>query len=306
MSPIIRTLVAGVAHPSAGDPTLGAAAALARATGAALHLVHAFDLPAPWGPPEMPFLPPDRMQFHLDEQREALEAAAARIEGVSVTCHPVAGAPGPALLDVAASVHADAVVVGAARHGRVATAFLGTTAQRVLRGATVPVLVVRRPVCVPAGRVLLTTDLSPMSAAVHEAGLDAVEALLGPPEAVRSLAVVWYPAVPVQETREGATRMAMAALGRFLDARATRAMPVQAHVRLGEPAAEIAAEAAAWHADLVVVGTHARGWAGRLALGSVAEAALRDCPCNVLALPPRALPAWEDSEAGETAAAGAG
>jgi hypothetical protein len=59
------------------------------------------------------------------------------------------------------------------------------------------------------------------------------------------------------------------------------------------------AEAAEWRADLLVVGTHARAWAARLALGSVAEAALRDAPCNVLAVPPRALPhRFEDDHAG--------
>jgi hypothetical protein len=34
------------------------------------------------------------------------------------------------------------------------------------------------------------------------------------------------------------------------------------------------------------VGTHAQGWTTRMMLGSVAEAALRDAPCNVLAVPP--------------------
>ncbi len=46
------------------------------------------------------------------------------------------------------------------------------------------------------------------------------------------------------------------------------------------------AEAREWNADLVVVGTHARGWGARLLLGSVAEATLRDAPCDVLAVPP--------------------
>lgn len=46
------------------------------------------------------------------------------------------------------------------------------------------------------------------------------------------------------------------------------------------------AVAGVWDPDLLVVGTHARGWSARLMLGSVAEAALRDAPCNVLAVPP--------------------
>ena len=61
---------------------------------------------------------------------------------------------------------------------------------------------------------------------------------------------------------------------------------VEPRVRVGEPAEEIVAEAEEWKPDLLVVGTHARGWGARLLLGSVAEAALRDAPCNVLAVPP--------------------
>ena len=66
-------------------------------------------------------------------------------------------------------------------------------------------------------------------------------------------------------------------------------------MRIGVPGDEIAAEAQGWDADLVVVGTHARGWAERLLLGSVAEATVREAPCNVLAVPPR-LAARESRE----------
>lgn len=54
--------------------------------------------------------------------------------------------------------------------------------------------------------------------------------------------------------------------------------------REGSPAPEIVAAAREWAADLLVVGTHGRGGLGRLVLGSVAEAVLRDAPCPVLAV----------------------
>ena len=45
------------------------------------------------------------------------------------------------------------------------------------------------------------------------------------------------------------------------------------------------AEAEAWEADLLVVGTH-----GSVLLGSQAEAILRDASCDVLAIPARPSP----------------
>src|SRR5690606_39535490 len=67
-------------------------------------------------------------------------------------------------LDVAEEVGADLIVVGATRRGTLARTILGTTAQRVVRAARVPVLVNRRPGHSPMRRVLLTTDLSEGSA----------------------------------------------------------------------------------------------------------------------------------------------
>jgi hypothetical protein len=50
----------------------------------------------------------------------------------------------------------------------------------------------------------------------------------------------------------------------------------------GDPAAEILSAAAAWQADLIVMGTHGRAGLERWILGSVAQAVLRNAPCPVL------------------------
>jgi nucleotide-binding universal stress UspA family protein len=284
----IRTILAGVSVPAADDDTLVAAAELARWTGATLHLVHSLVPPVMLGSGESLYATPGWLEDFLAGQRAALERAAASIPGVTTVCHTVVGASARAILDTAAEVDADLVVVGAARRGRLARAFLGTTAQRVLRGASIPVLALRAPLRRPLERVLLTTDLSKLSAAVHEAGLDTLSALFGASGAARSLLVLSFPLFPAPLPRESVDRAARAELEAFLRGRRTRAQSIDPAVRVGVPGEEIAAEAEAWDADVVVVGTHARGWADRALLGSVAEAALRDAPCNVLAVPPRA------------------
>jgi nucleotide-binding universal stress UspA family protein len=53
-------------------------------------------------------------------------------------------------------------------------------------------------------------------------------------------------------------------------------------VELGRPAEMIIETAEAWHPDLIVVGSHGRGFWGRLALGSVSDAVLHHAPCSVL------------------------
>jgi nucleotide-binding universal stress UspA family protein len=55
-------------------------------------------------------------------------------------------------------------------------------------------------------------------------------------------------------------------------------------VRPGSPAAEIVRYAAAENADLIVMGTHGRGFVGHVVMGSVAERVVRTAPCPVLTI----------------------
>ncbi len=62
----------------------------------------------------------------------------------------------------------------------------------------------------------------------------------------------------------------------------------RAEVRIGSPAAEIVAAASDLHADLICIGTHGRGGLARVILGSVAELIVRQAPCPVLTVRPKA------------------
>ncbi|HET7464035.1 MAG TPA: universal stress protein [Longimicrobium sp.] len=292
MSEPIRTIVVGVAHAHVADLALRAATDLALACGAELHLVHALEPPLLGG--KAADTGADYMH-HRDGRdgrvREALrralnEIVAGRGELRSrAWVYPMA--PGDAILTVARRVGAGVVVVGASRHGALERALLGTAAQRVIRASPVPVLVARRDFAEPPRRVLLTTDLSELSAAVHETALDTLDGLFpGRTLELRSLAVVFHGMLPPPLTVGTLAHRAQGELAAFLSARRPRAAHVEPALRVGRAAEEIAAEAAEWDADLLVLGTHARHGVERFLAGSVAETALTAVDCNVLVVPP--------------------
>lgn len=286
----IRTIVAGIASDQAPDPVLDAAVELAARAGAALHLVQAFELPSlVWDAyARMGMMEPAALEGVAAGLRGRLEARVAELAPeIPVRVETVAAPPAPTILAAAARESASLVVVGATRRGPLARAILGTTAQRVLRQAEVPVMVLRERLADPLERVVLATDLSQFSASVHEAGLDVIESLAGAdrPE-LRLLHVAWHGVeLPPPVRQEILDDLANNTLDRFLRERRPRANPPVAAVRYGEPAHEIAAEVAEWRADLLVVGSHGRSAVVQWMLGSVAESAIRDARSSVLVIP---------------------
>jgi nucleotide-binding universal stress UspA family protein len=57
---------------------------------------------------------------------------------------------------------------------------------------------------------------------------------------------------------------------------------IETEVKLGAPVNVIIDEAKEWNADLIVVGSHGRGFWGRLTLGSVSDAIMHHATCSVL------------------------
>jgi nucleotide-binding universal stress UspA family protein len=288
MSTPARILVAGVATLHADDPVLRPALRLAQRMHAELHLVHAYTLDAgilsryshqgyAGADPEKLYA--DALQARLEGEAHALAP------GARVVCHAHAGRPEAVLPRVARETGADVLLLAPTRRGRVAGALLGTTAEHLLRHASLPVLVVHGE---PAfARVLLAADLEPEGEPAHERGLALAAALCAAPlPALRALHVV--PPASLEETADGADDDVNAAMGRlagFLAAHPVDGRVPAACVRFGPPAQAIVHEARAWSADLLVLGTHGRHGAARLLLGSVAESVLRNAPCSVLVVP---------------------
>lgn len=136
----IRRIVVGVDFSPAGDRALREAVAVALHVGARLHLVHAIHLPTPLAP-----LDELRVEEHvwaLAGSELARRAEDAATGGLAVSSEVRSGLPADMLCEVARERRADLLVVGS--HGRspLAHLVLGSVAERTLRHAPCPVLVV--------------------------------------------------------------------------------------------------------------------------------------------------------------------
>lgn len=66
-------------------------------------------------------------------------------------------------------------------------------------------------------------------------------------------------------------------------------------LREGSPSTEIAAAARAWHATMIMIGTHRRGGLGRLFLDGTSAAVLRKTDCPILLVPELSSGAHDNS-----------
>ncbi len=179
---------------------------------------------------------------------------------------------------------ARAIVMGLGRH-QLADRLFGTeTALQVLRLAEVPVLAVPPGFSATPRRVVVGIDFS---AASGRAARLAV-ALFPDLEVVDLVHVA--PAVGpamVATPWESAYGTELAdALPRFVESlNMPSSVRVETHTLKGAPAEALLAHVEAAGADLIVVGSHGRGFIGRMIVGSVATRVLRSAGRAVLAVP---------------------
>jgi nucleotide-binding universal stress UspA family protein len=225
------------------------------------------------------------------------------------------------IVTYAAEQHADMIILGAHRDLRSAEWLRGSIAERVVRKALCPVLMVPG-----GGRDVAAIDEAPVPAAHDAANIPALRSILIPvdfsasaelalrrgltlarehgatahvlyvydPPWTRNAAYTAPPAHVTEELRHRAERK----LGRDIARHHGLPLHVRPAVRVGDPYVEIVHYAGEIRAGLIVVGTHSRHTMGRLLLGSVAQKVLRRAPCPILTVQDEAV----RSERYETAA----
>jgi universal stress protein E len=278
------------------DAPIRTAAALADLVDAKLHVLYAFDLST------MPYAEASRKKATFPDRIAACEKALAdQVErtvpkdvGVE-SSELVIRTPYLAILERSREVGAQLIVLGAHQEEH-SEGILGSTAERVLRVAEAPCLLVRDGLTLPLRRILIPTDLSESGRAALSVGLDwdrmfgegdtEIEIVHVAPKEFHTNDFDFGENVIVPELRK---EMAEAtgptgSAGRRL----------QERLLWGDkPADAILQHATEFRPDLIVLGTHGQGVIKRALIGSVASTIARRAASSVLLIPPHA-PNWNN------------
>jgi nucleotide-binding universal stress UspA family protein len=283
----MKTILLATDFSARSDRALRRATLLARQVGAVLVVVHVVDDDQP----------PDIVETERAQAETLLRRLGSTlrdVDGVSCETQVILALPFVGILEAVEAHAPDLVVIGSHRRQVLRDVFVGTTAERTIRSADRPVLMVNAPPVGPYTHVLQTTDLS-------EASRDALRrfADLGLGAGLRNTILHVFDAPALHLALSSA--MSVPERERYLaeerDKAAAQLAQFLAAAELGDPHRRLRHESSAAHheilaaaqeaqADLVVLSTHGRTGMAKLLIGSVTEAVLRTARIDVLAIPP--------------------
>jgi nucleotide-binding universal stress UspA family protein len=154
----------------------------------------------------------------------------------------------------------------------------------LVRTLDVPLLVAR-PGAGPVHRVLVAVDTSKAAIAAIKTAERVAQLLRAKVRilhVVEPIELLYLPVAVIDQ--QAFEQRARDAFERLL-APLAPLVPEDRVVRTGPVAETIAQEAANWKADLIVVGSHGKGWVDRLLMGSTTERLLTFLPASVLVVP---------------------
>jgi len=267
------------------------AALLAREHGARLQIVHVLEGEGSRALRHWFGAPADRAraaeQAHGTLQRMAHEIALAH--GVAANFSVVAGDPFEVLLQASRGVAL--VVLGRRDRGRLESALIGSTADRLLGACARPVLVVKTPAVAPYQRLLVPIDFTGSADAAlklaarlaRDASLQLFHAIASQRAApLRADGATDHGGDGTRQRAEDGTSARLRRRAARLGLDSTRVSFVATH----GPAAHAALrQAADLDADLIVAGRRDHPAAGRSPAGSVSRALLSNAVCDVLIVP---------------------
>jgi len=225
----------------------------------------------------------DAMRDELYEQLTT-EVTSVATQGRTWPIETRWGLPPVTIAVRARELGARVIVLGLGRHD-LAARLLGTeTALKVLRLTDLPILAVQPNLTKTVGRAVIGIDFSQASLRAARVALS-----LFPDLVAIDLVHVALPVGPslVATPWESAYGTHLSeAWPRFVDALgAPSSVLLQTITMKGYPAESLVTRANEAQADVIVVGSHGRGFISRLMLGSVATGVLRTAHTNVLAVP---------------------
>lgn len=276
------------------DRALRRAVLLARDSKATIDIVHVIDN-------DRPRRIVDHEAADARDLLAELCASLSDVEAVAATASVLTADPFEGILAAIADNRPDMLVIGPHRRQILRDAFVGTTAERTIRRATCPVLMVNGPPVGPYRHIVVTTDLGASGGQAirgflslgigTDAQLSALHVFDAP--ALRLAVSDTLPTDSRQSYLDDAADEARRALARLLAQEdAPRMRPVVSN-NSSTTAGEIHKVADRLDADLLVVSAQGKGALARAVLGSVTEQVLASASRDVLVLPvdARAAPA---------------
>lgn len=285
-----KPIVAGVDATADGAWSAAAAWRIAAAAKVPCHLVHAVREIRPLVGVGVPGTTETELRSAMlgiarEEVTRALRgnASEACLDALEVRF----GRPVRVLEAVASDHDAGLIVLGGKRHSALGRWLAGSTAHDAARTLDVPVMVATVTAS-QIERVLAAVDLSDAARPTIQLA-EKVAALFGARlrvlhahEPVPLIAEMPTLLDPAEFTARTEAVLEESVWPSITYEQGERVM------RHGRAHAAIVAEVADWGADLVVVGSHGKGWVDRVPLGSVTEGLLRDLPASLLVVPVRA------------------
>jgi nucleotide-binding universal stress UspA family protein len=275
----------------------GVATALARHYEATLHLLHV-DPPTPLLSPygEMPvdvrLFEDQRVQA---EQDLATARDRARAAGVAADAEVRGGHPVREILALADDLPADLIVLGTHGRGGVEHLLLGSVAEKVMRKASCPVMIVPASAAGHSG-ARFSRILCPVDGSASSADAVAYAVSLARETDGRLILLSVVEIVPTSgefggldgdEYRRLGTTHAKTLLQEAVPADVREWCTVEEVIATGKASDRILATAATHDADVVVMGVRGRGAIDLMAFGSTTNEVIRRATCPVLAVHPQ-------------------
>ncbi len=292
----LKRIIVGHDLRAGGDAALRSAAVLAKRYGAALRLVHVIEPPHSYERIAHPLASPSVVEEIAQKIGAKLEALAVSrdLTGLQVEYEVRRGKPFVELIIARRAWSADLLVVGNAHEQ--GARLLGSTSERVVRKAMVPVMVAKKVLSANAQTFLVPTDFSDCAKKAAAEALTLAESFSG--RVVFLHVVDLYPSYAFSYTDDIAVPLVLpppapeqieAEWQDFLSGLPLDKVAWEKSTQEGEPTTEIVQQAEIRQADLIVIGTHGRTGLEHMLMGSVADKVVRTASCPVLTIRPEAF-----------------
>jgi nucleotide-binding universal stress UspA family protein len=293
----LKRIVVGHDLRAGGEVAVQSAVSLAHRCGATVKLVHVVEPYHFYQRVSHPLTPPYAVEEIAQKVGEKLEAMtkSPELAPVHVEYEVRTGKPFVELIIARRAWQADLLIVGGPSGG--VEQFLGSTAERVVRKALVPVLVAKKPFTTDSKVVVVPTDFSPSAKKAAEEALSLTESFGGRVCFFHALDLSYVyasaygvemaplPPAPLltPEDIEGEWQAFLSSLPSLNN------VTWEKHTHEGRAATAIMQYAEEKHADVIVMGTHGHGGLAHMLLGSVAEQVVRTALCPVMTVRPDAF-----------------